>query len=141
MLFRHRRLVLIFPVALTLLAAAGCDSGTDLTTPTVPGTTTTETFPGSLTVNGAVTWQFASSSRGSVSATLTSVGPDSAAVIGFGIGTWNGSSCQILIANDAATQGANVLGTVSGVGNLCLRVYDAGKLTAPATYSVDVTHP
>jgi hypothetical protein len=140
MVFRHRMLVLTFPAVLAFLAAAGCDSGTNLTTPTVPGPTTTETFPGSLTVNGAATYQFASSSRGNVSATLTSVGPDTA-IIGFGIGTWNGSSCQMLIANDAATQGTNVLGQVSGVGNLCLRVYDAGKLTGPATYSVDVTHP
>jgi hypothetical protein len=134
--FRQRMPLLL----LAMLAAIACDSTTTTTTPTTPGTTTTETFSGSISMNGAITHQFAASARGNVSATLTSVGPDDA-IIGFSLGTWNGNSCQVLIVNDAAAQGANVIGTVSGVGNLCVRVYDVGKLIGSATYTVDVTHP
>ena len=123
------------------LSLAACNDNTATTTPTTPATTTTETFTGTLTVNGAKTHQFASTSRGSVTATLTSLAPDSTATIGVALGTWNGTSCAIFLPNDQATVGSILLATVSGVGNLCLRVYDVGKLTAPATYSVDVKHP
>jgi hypothetical protein len=125
---------------LVTLSVPACDDDTTVTTPTST-TTTTDTFSGTLTVNGGTTWQFSSTGRGTLTATLTSVGPDSAAVIGVSVGTWNGTSCQILLANDQATTGSTVIGQVSGVGNLCLRVYDPGTLTAPATYSVNVAHP
>jgi hypothetical protein len=129
-------------LTLLLLAACctACDDSTTTTTPTST-TTTTQTFSGTLTVNGAETFQFSSTARGAVTATLTSIGPDSAMVIGLSLGAWNGTSCQVLLDNTQTAQGAGLLGTVSGVGNLCLRVYDAGKLTQPATYSVDVSHP
>jgi hypothetical protein len=120
---------------------SACDDTTTTGTPTSPTPTTTETFTGTVTVNGAVTHVFAVTQRGSVTATLTAVGSDNTATIGVSLGTWNGTSCQIILANDQAAVGAGVLGTVSGVGNLCLRVYDVGKLTAATTYSIDVVHP
>jgi hypothetical protein len=130
----------------TVLCAGACgDNNTGLTTSTTPTSTatTTETFGAdqTLTVNGAVTHQFSTTGRGTVTATLTAVSPNSATVIGLSLGTWNGSSCQIVLANDQTAQGDGLIGQVSGVGNLCLRVYDPGKLTAPVTYSVDVSHP
>jgi hypothetical protein len=124
----------------TVLCAAACEDNNVTTTPT-PTTTTTETFADRvLTVNGAVTDQFSTTGRGAVTATLATVVPDGA-VVGLSLGTWNGSSCQIVLANDQAVQGGSIIGQVSGVGNLCLRVYDSGKLTAPVTFSVDVSHP
>ena len=50
-------------------------------------------------------------------------------------------SCQTILANDSAIVGSQLVGTVSGVGNLCLRVYDVGKLATSEDYSVDVVHP
>jgi len=124
----------------TVLCAAGCDDNTT-TTATTPTTTITEpTFADTLTVNGARIKQFSTTGRGTVTATLTAVGPDSTTVIGLSLGTWNGSSCQIVLDQRAA-QGATLVANVSGVGNLCLRVYDPGTLTAPVTFSVDLTHP
>jgi hypothetical protein len=126
----------------TVLCAAACEDNTGLTTTPTPTTTTTETFADRvLTVNGAVTDQFSTTGRGTVTATLTTVAPDDTAVVGLSLGTWNGSSCQIVLANDQAVRGGSIIGQVSGVGNLCLRVYDSGKLTAPVTFSVDVSHP
>jgi hypothetical protein len=128
----------------TVLCAGACGDNTGLTTSTTtPTTTTTETFGADqmLTVNGAVTHQFSTTGRGTITATLTAVGPDNKTIIGLSLGTWNGSSCQIVLANDQTAQGASLIGQVSGVGNLCLRVYDPGKLTAPVTYSVEVSHP
>ena len=132
---------LVLPLLVTLcVCAPACDSDTSLpTTPTAPNTT--ETFADTLTVNGAKTSQFTSTARGTMTATLTSVSPDTA-VIGVGIGTWNGTACQIWQVSNKMTQGASMTEiTVSGVGSLCLHVYDPGTLTAPVTYSIDVSHP
>jgi len=137
---RIRTALLWLPVA---LLAAGCDNG-PVITPTPVGPTVTQTFTGTLTRNGALTHQFSSLSRGTITATLTSVNPDSAMALGISLGTWNisQSSCQIILANDSATVGTGVTGSVSGVGDLCLRVYDPkGVLTTSEDYSVDVVHP
>ena len=135
MRFSPRTLLLLLPIL-----AAACDNGPALVNPTA-GPTTSETFASTLTKNGAVTHQFAATSRGTVTATLTKIDPDSTQTIGVSLGTWNGTSCQTIIANDAAIVGSALVGTVSGVGNLCLRVYDVGKLTTPEDYSIDVAHP
>jgi|SRR5215471_356519 len=140
MLPRIRTALLWLPVA---VLAAGCDNG-PVITPTPVGPTVTQTFTGTLTKNGALTHQFSSLSRGTITATLTSLNPDSSLALGISLGTWNiaQSSCQTILANDAATIGKGVSGSVSGVGDLCLRVYDAsGALTTSQDYSVDVVHP
>ena len=125
------------------LLAAACDNG-PVITPTPIGPTVTQTFTGTLTRNGAVTHQFSSLSRGTVTATLTSVNPDTTLAISVSLGTWNvqTTTCQLILANDAATVGTGVVGSVSGVGDLCLRVSDPkGTLTTSQDYSVDVVHP
>ena len=113
-----RTVSLLLLVAVASAAAACNDNTLTSTTPTST-VTSTETFTG----------------------TLTKIDPDSAQTIGVSLGTWNGTSCQVIIANDAAIVGAALVGTVSGVGNLCLRVYDVGKLATSEDYSVDVVHP
>ena len=139
MQFRRTGFLLLSVAALT--ATAACDDNTLVSTNPTPIVTTSETFTGTLTRNGAVTHQFSVSSRGNVTATLTKIDPDSGMTIGISLGTWNGTSCQTILANDQATVNSTLLGTVSGVGNLCVRVYDVGKLTASQNYSIDVVHP
>jgi hypothetical protein len=130
-----------------LAGVAGCSDNntvtTPPTTPTTPGASTTETFSGTLGVNGATTFSFTAGAAGTVTATLTSLAPDPTAVIGVAIGGWNGSSCTISIANDAATQSSVVTGVASAAVSLCARVYDAGKMTAGQSfnYTITVTHP
>src|SRR6476469_23886 len=93
-------------VAVASLMAGACGNDTT-TTPTVPTNpitpvTTTETFSGNLTVNGAVTHVFLVSSLGTVTVQLTAIDPPGSPVIGLSLGTWNGTACQVVIANDAA---------------------------------------
>jgi hypothetical protein len=135
---------LLVVLALCAGAATACDD--EPVTPIDPTTpiTTTETFSGTLNLNGAVTHQFSTTSRGAITATLTKLDPDAALTIGVSLGTWNvgTSSCTVILANDSTAVGSGVLGAVSGVGILCLRVYDpGGKVTPSQTYSVDVVHP
>jgi hypothetical protein len=128
-------------VACTVLAASAC--GDDpIETPTVPTLPTiTEVFSGTLTPNSGATHTFVSTSVGTLTATLKSVQPDNTVVMGFLIGTWNGSSCATVVAKDDATEASVLYGTVTGIGGLCVRVYDVGRFTEAVTYEVEVIHP
>jgi hypothetical protein len=138
----HTALVL----ALAFFGAA-CDNVDESipTTPTVPNSVT-ETLTGNVTVNGAETKTFNVTASGLVTATLKTVAPagsetgDATIMVGLGLGTWNGSSCQIVIAKDDSLQGTSVIGQVAGIGTLCVRVYDTGKLTGAIDYTIDVVH-
>ena len=125
------------------LAAGGCDNEIDNPSPTDPPPTTTETFSGTINVNGAMTHAFNVVVAGRVTATLTAVTPDPAIAVGFALGTWNAASsvCAQSAANDNAVQGAIVPADASGPGALCVRIYDTGKLTGALNYTVTVVHP
>jgi hypothetical protein len=130
-----------FPVFLLLAAlCAACEDTATTTTPTSTTPPTTQNFADTLSVNGGKTFEFSTTSRGTVTATLTSLDPQGA-VIGVSLGTWNGLFCQQICVKDDATQGLAMSCTATGVGNYCLRVYDAGQLKGPAAFSVDVLHP
>ena len=124
----------------TIAARCGDDnnnlpSGPSLTPPTA----VTETFEGTLTVNGGTTYPYVVAQAGLTSAVLTTLSPDTATV-GVSLGTWNGQACQIILANDNATQSAAVIGEARTAGNFCVRIHDVGKLTAAADYLLTVTH-
>lgn len=126
---------------LAALSAVACSNNNTITTPTVVTPTyVSDTFTGTLGRNGATTFPFSVSTQGTVIATLTSV-TDSSIVIGMSLGTWNGIACNILLANDQARQGISMTGTASGIGTLCLRVYDVGNVVEPLDYVVTVSHP
>jgi hypothetical protein len=131
------------PSALILAAAlllTGCGDDSTSNTPTGPTpVAVTETFDGTLNPNGGITHPFAVQQTGSVTATLSLVAPEGT-VIGLSLGTWNGQSCQIILANDNAVQGNSVVGTATSTGSFCARVYDVGKLTGFADYEISVTH-
>jgi hypothetical protein len=130
-----------FALILTIgLSASACDSDEPIT-PTEPEPVpVSETFSGTLTLNGAVRHTFVTQRAGNVSATLGELTPVSTAVVSLSLGTWNGQSCQIIIARDDATTGGSVIGTASA-GNFCVRVSDPnGSLTQPTDYTVSVSH-
>jgi len=132
---------LAFAVVVTLVAC-GDDDLQNPTSPT-PAPTVTETFSGTVNQNGAATHNFSSQASGTVTATLTTLAPDSSLVVGLALGTWNGSVCQQILPNDRATQGTVITGGVSSFGSLCVRIYDVGNIPAgqPASYEITVVHP
>jgi hypothetical protein len=130
------------------MSVAGCDDSTSNTpnTPTTPSTpttpTTTETFTGTLNKNGGITFPFTATAAGTVAVTLSSVAPDATLQIGLSLGTWTGTACQVVIANDAAAQNAIVTGTLTAAASLCVRVYDATeKVNTAVDFTVSVVHP
>ena len=139
-MYRRVRRKLV-PLVLCLLAATACNNATSSTAPTTPPSTITETFPpASVNTNGAVTFTFAVSVAGPVTATLQTVSPDPTVVMGLDLGTWNGTACQIIIPNENAMQGTSVGAVISSAGNLCVRVYDVGHVAHPEAVNVIATH-
>ena len=138
----RRKLFRPFLAAGLLVTVAACDSGS-LTAPTQPGPspTVTDTFTGTLSINGAMTYTFTSIGAGTLQATLKTVLPDSTIPVGFSVGIWNGTTCQITLANDNAFQGTVILGNVNGSGVLCTRVHDVGKLVDAASFEITIVHP
>ncbi len=129
-------------IGLLAVSVSACSGLIDELPTTPDPVITTETFTGTLTVNGAQTHQFFTSATGAVTATLTSLGEAPPETVGFGMGTLAGASCNVVLANDQAVVTSVLTGTVSTLGGtLCVRMYDVGKLTAPVEYSFTVSHP
>jgi hypothetical protein len=136
-----RSLVLPFVLALTAGACSADDP--DPTIPTVPTQINIiETFTGTMTRNGAVSFPFTALSQGTATATLTTVGPDATIPVGISVGAWNGTSCTAAISNDNALQGYTLTASINSAGSLCLRIYDASaRIVDPITFTVEIIHP
>jgi hypothetical protein len=129
-------------VLASALAQTACSESINPSLPTDPGNPVTETFTGTLTRNGADTRPFSVSRSGSVTASIATLAPDNTVTIGLSLGTWNGTSCATVIANDSATVGTSVVGAADREGRLCVRVYDAdGTLPQPTDFELTVVHP
>ena len=141
------RALMLIPIA-GIVSACG-SSNTSTSTPTGPTlpTVLTETFSGTLTHNAAYTHPFSVGAAGSVTVFLiTSANAanstDNQIPLGVSLGTWNGASCAIVIANDNVSPGSSITGTATAAGNLCVRVYDVGFVpSSSATYELLVDHP
>lgn len=134
-----RRLILA-PVLVAAVMAAGCGDDPAPAPVTETPVLLTETFSGTVTVNGAFTHPFTVSRAGSVTAQVTALAPDDTVTLGVALGTWNGIACQVVIANDTAKLSSSVLGTATAPGSLCVRLYDVGGFAATTSYDVKVDH-
>jgi hypothetical protein len=141
-------LVVAALVALVVTAVACSDSNATSTTSAVTSpssTTITESFTGTLTLNGAASFPFSSTTSGSMTATLTTFSPDTTLPVGLWFGVWDGSRCFNGGANDKAVQGSVLPAFAPSAGTWCVRIYDSmGNVPASPggdTYQLDVTHP
>jgi hypothetical protein len=136
--------VLLLISVLGLTAACGDKTPSTPTGPTTLPTVLTETFSGTLTKNAAYTHPFAVGDAGDVSVFLIvstdAAHPDTVIPIGVSLGTWNGASCAVVIANDNVSQGSSISGRATAAGNLCVRVYDVGFVPGSARYELLIDH-
>src|SRR5262249_53505409 len=129
--------------------ASACGSNNTSTIPTGPSlpTVLTETFSGTLTHNAAYTHPFSVTAAGSVTVFLITSSNaanvlDNQIPLGVSLGTWNGASCAIVIANDNVAPGSSITGTATAAGNLCVRVCDVGFVPSSSdNYELLVDHP
>ena len=127
---------------LSMLALAGCgsDSSTTPTSPTEP-TYTTDTYTGTLNASETGQHPFTAKTGGAITITMSSLSPTSTVVVGIGLGTWNGTACNVTLQTSAATTGSQYNASAISAGNFCVTVFDFGNITEATTYSLTVTHP
>jgi hypothetical protein len=135
----HRSVQCLVTAACALALATSCNP-TVPTTPTTP-TPLTETFTALLTTRGAVVFPFSEVTAGTVTATLSTISPDTGLTLSVDLGTWNGANCTIVVTTNPAVQGASVTAMANAAGSLCARVSDAsGVITGTESITVTVSH-
>jgi hypothetical protein len=137
-----RLFVRFLPIAALLLVVSACGGDDSNDTPTTPPPVdVTEPFQGVIALNGAFTHPFTVTNPGVITAQLVSLSPDPTLVVGLALGTWNGSICQIVRANDQTKQGDVVDGATNTAGQFCVRIYDAnGTIVQAQAYLIHVFH-
>ena len=132
-------------LALVAFTATACDKSIDPDPITDPGPTeiAEPDFTGTLALNGAVTTHFDVTGAGAVNAIVKTIDPNTSSnsqSIGVALGTWNGTSCQVVLFNDNAGLNSGVAGFANAAGTLCARVYDPGLLPQPVNFVLAITH-
>ena len=124
-------------------ALAGASCGDDnTTTPTSPTPVyVTDTFSGTVEINGTARHTFAAKTPGSIVIALTTLAPDSTLQMGIGLGTWDGTACAIVLQTGSASQSSQFSASTTSAGNYCVTIFDVGNLTSSADYAISVTHP
>jgi hypothetical protein len=135
--------VFLSRAALLCLALIGtaCDNGPG--TPTIPTPVlVTETFTGTVTLNGAITHNFIASGSGTTTAEITALDP-AGAFLGFQMGTWSGAACTAVLSNDAGTLASLLAAGTQSSASLCVKLHDPNGILVdnPVTYTVTVKHP
>jgi hypothetical protein len=127
--------------ALALASALVSCGGNTATSATAP-TLTTEQFNGSLVPGGSVTFPFTAVSTGAVSATLTTLTPQTTITVGFGIGQPSGGACLLISGAYSETEKAGVsLSDTISPGSYCVELYDIGNVSSTDSFTITVTHP
>jgi hypothetical protein len=134
---------ILFALVIAVAGGTAACSGEINNIPTTPDPVfVTETFSGTININGAATHNVFTTATGPVTATLTSLGDNAPAKVGFSMGTLSGATCSVVLHNDTAVVTSALSGTVSSLaGSLCVRIYDVGALTESVSYTFTVNHP
>lgn len=125
-----------------LLAAAGCDDATTATSPTVTSPVT-ELFSGQFMPGGTAAHAFTAASAGTVSITLSQLGPQAGLVVGLGIGIpqSNGSGCLMTQIMEAGAATSPQLTVQVDQGSYCVRLHDLGTLASQVAFTVTIVRP
>lgn len=132
----------LLSLALAAVAAglAGCSGISS------PSNNSTETFSGAVTVETGsstlpITHSFAVNRTGEMSARLTAITPNSAALVGLALGQQVSGTCSVFSINNLTGLNRDVFITPIQKGNFCIQVFNGGGLNAPQNYTLQVNHP
>jgi len=131
-----------------LVAAMGAACGGSQS-PTTPSTTTSsgssETFSGSLAVQGSSFYSFTVATSETVSVSLaslapTATGPASTSVIHLGLGVPLGTDCSVTnVVDTAAGLAAQITAPISP-DVYCVKISDIGNLAGPMNFVIRIGH-
>jgi len=129
-------------VLLGAALATGCDDAATTTSPTATSPVT-ELFSAQFIPGGSASRSFVAASAGTVSLTLSQLGPPAGLVVGFGIGIpqSNGSGCYLTQSvNTGAASSPQITAQVDA-GSYCVRLYDLGTMTSATGFTVTIVRP
>jgi hypothetical protein len=129
-----RQLAAAIVLACTLAACGGI---------TDPSTNQVVPFSGTFDVGGSGTiHSFSASKNGEFFVTLTSLTPDTTAIVGVTLGQGSGSNC-VAITNTVTTVGRQAFNGPLNKGDYCIQVGDSGLvvLSGPQSYTIRVSFP
>ncbi len=146
-----RALLLAFALAAFVVGCGTPTSPTVSTTTTTTTTTTTSTttttatlpFSGSLTTGGNFISPPFLAEPGVVTVSMGDMGTNPLLPpVGLGLGTWDGTNCNLVVSTTAATPTTVLTGTVSIPYLLCVRIWDPAGFTPGYVqpYSVSVVY-
>lgn len=128
-----------------LLAVVGAGCSKDSTTTTSSSSTTTSpttmTFASQVSVKGATTRTFSTTTAGTVKVTLSTLGNGTVrAGVGVGVSATS-APCSLAVSLVTGPSTTPQIITTADPGNYCVQVYDPGTLTADTEFSVTIEHP
>lgn len=131
-------------VLIAAVATAACGDVKDPITFDPTPLTITDTFSGTILTGETKAHAFANTVAGTITVTLTAVGPDDTLTLGLDIGVWDGLGCNPIFGTGsrAAAKGYSFAGSAVAA-NFCIRIYDADSripAETEATYTVSVEH-
>jgi hypothetical protein len=102
---------------------------------------TVDTFSGSLSQGGSLTFTYTVTTAGTVGVALTAVTPSTTSALGLGIGPSSGGTCSVTNSTSAAIAGSAVLlSATENPGTYCVKVSDLGNLATTSSVTVTVAH-
>ena len=140
-LIRRRLTTALLALAATL-ASAGCHDATTATSPTATSPVT-ELFSAQFVPGGSASRSFTAASSGTVSLTLSALGPPADLVVGFGIGIpqASGSGCYMTESVQTGAATAPQITVPVDAGTYCVRLYDLGTMKSPTAFTVTIVRP
>lgn len=121
-----------------LLAAYG---GSGTTTPTGTPTSVTDTFSGTLAPGGSISFPFTITTSGTITATLTTLTPQTTITVGFGLGQPSSGTCALMSgAYSETSKVGQVLSGTIGTGSYCVVIYDIGNVQGSDDFVITVAH-
>jgi len=129
-------------LGLAALLAASCDDASTATSPTTTSPVT-ETFAGQISPGGSAARSITSASSGTISITLTQIGPPADIAVGLGVGIpqSDGAGCYLTQSTVTGASSTPQITAAVEAGAYCLRLFDTGALTAPVAFSVTIVRP
>lgn len=135
-------------LAAVLAAACGKDSPSTPTAPTTPTTiappTVTEAWEATLAVGATRFYSYSVPQNGTVNITLarlTERGVDSSAQVNIGTGFPAGTGCSTASTSAYAVSETPAISTTQAPGVYCVKVIDAGTLSAPVAFRILIARP
>jgi len=130
-------------LALMVLVAGCCDSGTTTTTPAPITGPFKDIFTSIIYPGGFSAHSFSSGAAGTITVTLTSAGPPDTVVMGLGIGVPNfGPGCSLTTAVNVSAGSTPQITIPADAGAYCIAIFDVGN-TIPTgeSFSITTVHP